>query len=241
MASQIWRDCKLFMGAYDLSGDMSAHTLEVKADLPEGTVFGDAARRRVAGGLKTVTSKHEGIWKGGVDGVLFERVGAALVPVTICPQAGDEGELGFFFNATAATYSPGATVGELMRFSVDCEGSDGSDLVRGTVGLNGTKTSTGTGTVFTLGAVGATQKLYAALHVTSISGTATPTFTAKVQSAVTSFATITDQITFGAMTAIGSEMAVPVAGAITDTFWRVSWTISGTNPSFKAVVVIGIQ
>lgn len=243
MASQIWRDCKLFMGAYDLSGDMNAHALEYKADILEATVFGDTAKRRT-GGLMGVTSKHEGLWTGGagaVDDALFASIAAANQPLTVCPLTGAEGELAYFFNAKMAQYSPGGKIGELLRFSVNSEGGDGSDLIRGSVALNGTKTATGNGTIYNLGAVGATQKLYAALHVTSASG-GTPSLTCAVQSAATGgFGSPTTRITFGAKTAIGSEMAAPVAGAITDAYWRATWTISGSTPSFRAVLLIGIK
>jgi len=32
-----------------------------------------------------------------------------------------------------------------------------------------------------------------------------------------------------------------VAGPITDEWWRVSYTIGGTNPSLAVVVIVGIQ
>ena len=42
-------------------------------------------------------------------------------------------------------------------------------------------------------------------------------------------------------TGIGYQSANPVAGPITDQYWRVSWTISGSTPSFTFVVSLGIQ
>ena len=45
--------------------------------------------------------------------------------------------------------------------------------------------------------------------------------------------------TLTAATAAGSEL-VSLAGPLTDTFYRVDWTISGTTPSFSFAVVVGI-
>ena len=47
-----------------------------------------------------------------------------------------------------------------------------------------------------------------------------------------------DQITFTASTAISAQWATPVAGSITDTWWRASWgSVTGT---FAFVVVVSI-
>ena len=100
------------------------------------------------------------------------------------------------------------------------------------------RTATGNGTAVQVGAVASGRQMYAALHVLSVSGTATPTLTVKVQSDTVGFGSATDQITFTAATAVGGQIS-RVAGPITDDYWRASWTISGTNPSFLFVVVVG--
>ena len=48
-----------------------------------------------------------------------------------------------------------------------------------------------------------------------------------------------DRITLTNFTAIGAQYS-SVAGAITDTHVRVNYTISGTNPSFKTFITVGI-
>ena len=49
-----------------------------------------------------------------------------------------------------------------------------------------------------------------------------------------------DRVTFTAQTAKGAQFSSAV-GAITDTYWRALWTVSGTSPPFQTRVVIGIQ
>lgn len=241
MSVQILRDSKLFLDGYDFSGDMSALALAYGAELQDNTTFGMDTRSRL-GGLKTVTVQHEGFWNGGangVDDVLFGKIGVASVPMTIAPMTGAEGELAYSFLSNLGQYTPGATVGEMLRFSVSGEAS--GELVRGSILLNATKTLTGNGTAFNVGAASSTQKLYAALHVIAASGTS-PTLDVKVQSDDASgFGTPTDRITFSQATAIGSQWATPVNGAITDNWWRINYTIGGTGPSFTFVVFIGIQ
>lgn len=243
MAPYILANAKLWLAEFDLSGDMNAIAVDYKAELVDDTTFGSGGTRVRKGGLKVVTVDGEGYWNGGAGGVddaLFAKVGVANVPLTIAPESGGEGQPGNGMLAIVGDYSPGGEIGEMLPFTVSVE-SDG-DLVRGTIMLNRTATASGnSGTALQLGAVGATQKLYAALHVIAASGAA-PTLDVIVKSDdVVGFGTPTNRITFGQKTAVGSEWAAPVAGAITDTFWRVDFTIGGAGPSFTFVVLVGIQ
>lgn len=246
MAAKVWTDVRLFWDAYNLSGDINALALNYGVELGDATVLLDASRRRRAG-LKTIAFQHEGFVNYGVDQVddaLFNDIAVANVPMTICPHnSGAEGEIAFFFNGLAGQYQPGGTVGEMHRFSVSGEADDGRDLIRGTVLNNATRTVTANGTAFNLGAVSATQKLYAVLHVFDPVAGSLPTLDVKIQSDDASgFVSPIDRITFAQKTNKGSQYATPVAGAITDTWWRAVWTIGGTGgPSFPFVVVIGIQ
>jgi len=243
MALQVMRDCKLFVGGYDLSGDMNAHAIDFKADTVDTTVYGDTSHRRISG-LKTISSKHEGVWQAGVglvDDVLFANLGLKDVPFTICPQTGAEGEPCYSFDALQASYAPGMKMADALRFSIMAEGSDGSNLIRGSILHNAAKTVTGTGTIFNLGAVSSVQKLFGFLHIVAASGT-TPSVIVKIQSAPSvGFSAPTDRITFNSATGIGYQSSTPLAGAITDAYWRVSYTIAGTTPSFRFITTMGIQ
>jgi len=107
--------------------------------------------------------------------------------------------------------------------------------------VNGNLTATGTGAAMKLGPVAEGQQLYAAMHVLSASGT-NPTLVMAVQSATAQvFGTRTERLVFPQVIAPGGWWATPVAGPITDEWWRVSYTIGGTNPSLAVVVIIGIQ
>jgi hypothetical protein len=95
--------------------------------------------------------------------------------------------------------------------------------------------------VYALGAATATQHLYGVLHVLAVSGT-NPTLDVVIQSDdAEGFASGTTRGTFTQKTAVGSQFLTPVAGPVTDTHWRCTWTIGGTNtPSFTIALVVGI-
>jgi hypothetical protein len=112
-------------------------------------------------------------------------------------------------------------------------------LIRGTVDTASTIAATGSSTGAQLGAVSATQRVWAVVHFLTAGGT-TPSITVKVQSDNNSgFTSPTDRITFTAATTKGGQFGSAV-GAITDDYWRATWTVSGTNPSFQTRIIIGI-
>lgn len=243
MANQILKDARLWIGAYNFSGDANALAFEHQAEMQDDTSLEDSARSRLAG-LKSVALQCEGMWNSGAAGggfieELLEQVGLQDVPATVCPIAGAaEGDRAFTFLAAHADYQRGGTVGELFRFSAGAQGR-GVPLVRGELLHNATRTVTGNGGARQLGALTAAQKLYASLHVLTVSGT-NPSLTVVVQSASDqAFTTPNARITFGAKTAAAHDWS-SVAGAVSDTWWRVNYTISGTTPSFLFVVAAGI-
>lgn len=241
MASLVLRDAKILIAGHDFSGQMNAVALEYSADMLDETAFG-ATTRINKGGLKSVVGSAAGHWDSAsttaVDPVLFARIGTADVPVVISPDGGQASEVAYLLRAIHAEYSVGGAVGELLPFSVSMEGSGGQPLIRGTMMHNASATGNVTGTAYQLGAVSATQFLYAALHVFSGSGA----FTVLVQSSADqAFTTPNTRITFATVatgTAVASEWATRVAGSITDTWWR----ISATNPATRNfAVAVGIQ
>lgn len=235
MAKQIVRDAKVFLGGFDISGSLNAVALEYGADLKDATTLGQDSRQRL-GGLKTVAANVAGLWEGGtdaIDEILFGNVAVQDQPFSVSPTGAVEGDVGYTFKSVQSKYAPAGQHGEILKFSAEAEAA-GAPLVRGKVLHNAQRAATGTGTVVTLGAIAAGQSLYAALHVLSVTGSVT----AKVQSAPTAgFAAPVDRIAFNAAAAKGAQWG-SVAGAVTDAYWRVSYTIV-TGPVLF-VVVAGI-
>lgn len=244
MSIDILRDCKLWLDRFALHGDMNALGITLASDLQNNTTFGMTTRSR-AGGLKTVVARHEGFWNGGtdqVDEVLFNRLGLADVPMTIAPQTGAEGEVAFSFKSTESEYAPGGAIGEMHRFSVGGESSSGP-LVHGVILRNVSLAAAATvnGSAFLIGAASATQRLYAAVHVLSLTGGGT--LDVKIQSDdAVGMASPTDRITFAQVSAGANRSQwAELAGPVTDTYYRVVTTLAGAAPTADVIVVFGIQ
>jgi hypothetical protein len=243
VATQVLTNAKVWLDSYDLSGDLNAVAIEQGVDQQEATTFGNDTKITKPG-LKNVKASLAGLINLGAglsEEFLSSKIALADVPMSVGPTTGSEGEPGFSFLSGIASFTPvQGNVGDLMKFKLDAAATS-ARLVRGTIVHNPARTATGNGTVFNIGAVAAGQFLYAVLHVPAISGG--PSVTVKVQSAPTvGFASPTDRITFTAVTVKGSQWAAPIAGAITDAFWRATWTFSGgASPSITFIVNVAIQ
>ena len=240
MPIEVLSDARLYMAGRDFSGVMSSLAVAYGSQLKEARVFGDKGIRRISG-LTDVALSHAGFFDAEtVDIDLHANIGVDNVPITAAPNDGAEGKIAYIFQAAHGEYAPAAEVGELHGYTVTAVGSGGDRLVRGTILGNGVQTATGEGTAFQVGAVSASQKLYAALHVFATGGT--PTLDVTVESdALEAFGSPTTKITFAQKTAVGSQWATPVAGTIDDDWWRIAFTIGGGSPSLTFIVTIGIR
>lgn len=245
MPSVILTDAKLYVAQFNVSGDLNTIKLITGADLKESTAFGATYRTFQGGGalMKTELAGAGYVQSGAsaVETALHGNLGVDSVPITVAAEGGDVGEPCRFFKGVADVYDPALQIGDLYKFNVSAKSSGlsgNNPLVRGTIMEDGktSRTTASNTATQTLGAVSATQKLYAALHLIAFNGT---DITFVVKSAVTDFGTISTRGTFTQNTAVGSEYLTPVAGATTDTFWRIYYT--GTFTSFSAVIVLGIQ
>ncbi len=234
---------KLLWDGYDFTADWNTVDLTLSRDALDDTALPDTARS-VLGGIRSLSLAASGFADLGAatnEGIANSHWGSTGKVLTMMPYDADEGEIAYTSKGTELEYSLGGTVGEMFPISISAL-SSATEIVRGTIMGTGAQVATGTGTELQLGAVGATEYLYGTLHCTAVSGTNTPTITVKIYSAAASgMAGKTERIGFTATTAIEAQWATPVAGAITDTWWRVDWTVSGTNPSLTIYCTVGIQ
>ena len=242
MATFVLTDGRLFLDGFDLSSHTQSVTLELTADDVDVTPINSGGFRSRIAGLSDATLSANGFFEAGSakpDALLGVSSGAELIgTVSATSSAGDNA---YFLKSRNFTYNIGGAVGDAMPFSIN--NSNSSDrAVKGTIMVDDSAnlTATGNSTGRELGAVAASKSLFVAAHVVSISGTSTPTLALKVQSDDNSgFTSATDRITLTNFTAVGAQYA-KVAGAITDTHFRVNYTITGTNPSFKTFITVGI-
>lgn len=245
MSTLVFTDVKAYLDKWDISGDANKVKLTETVDTKEDSTFGFPWHTFKPGPRK-VNLKMEGLEQFGtgqttIDGRLQNKFAVGDVPIVISPDGGDFGEVAYMFNAISGQFERNLQWGELAKFTLDANNyGNGSQipLVRGFIIEDGKtlRSASGNSATLNLGPVAAGQKVYMTVLVLSCTGT-NVTFTLK--SAVTDFATITSRVTSTAIGAAIAEIETPVAGPITDTFWRVFW--SSAVPSFNAVVFVGIQ
>jgi hypothetical protein len=240
MAPLVLTNAKILMGGYNLSGYSNNVALNSEVEMLDDTVFGTSGTRSNKPGLKNITFTAGMFWDTALDAMMFGRIGATSEVISCAPEGNVEGDTSYLFKAFQGVYNPmGGGVGEIMRGDLDGKAA-GVPLVRGYLMATGAKVASGNGTGGLYGAVSATQRIYSALHVVAISGSAVPTITCIIESDdAAGFATPTTRLTHDAMIAIGSNWK-EAAGPITDTYWRAKWTVSGTNPSLTIFWSFGI-
>lgn len=234
MAETIVTNSKFWFEGYDMSGDMNALAISHSANLQENTALGDSFVSRLAG-VKTASIQHEGYWNDTPDEQFFSKIGATNAVMSMSPEDGADGERAYIMQCPLAEYSPGGSFGDMFAFSIS--GDADGELVRSTIMASVTSSSSSNGTARQLGAVSATQKLYATVHcLTQVGSTLDVVIQSDDNGGMSSPVT---RGTFTQITGIGAQWLTPVNGAITDDYWRVNYTISGG--SFTFIVVIGIQ
>jgi hypothetical protein len=237
-------DAKTYLDSADMTGYSNKVSLDAKAANLDRTTFASNGWNERVAGLWDGDSSIEGFYQAGDNSMPDDQIWGDLgntVPLTSIPTAGTTaGDLAYVARVQECDYTFGAKVGELIAYSLSSKTN--SPIARGKVlhPYGTARTTTGSGTGLQLGAVSAAQRLWANLHVMSISGTSTPTITCTIQSSVdNTFGSPTARISFAAATSIQGQ-ALNVLGAVTDTWWRVIWTISGSSPSFLFNVSAGI-
>jgi hypothetical protein len=235
-------DCFLHVAGYDFTTDTNNAALGVEAAALDATTFGSSGATTLAGGLKSVSLSYSGFWQ--VDGSSDQAVDNQGFPMLGTSQAytfgpvETEGSPAYMFEAMKSSYSHGGGVGELMPFSLAASATSGQGVVRGQLAKSrGNVSATGAiGTGLNLGAVSASQYLYATFHVFT-PGT---TITVVVESDDNSgFTTATTRATIGPLTTSGGTWVTRVAGSITDTWWR--FRVTACTGTFSVAGAIGVQ
>lgn len=244
MAKFVLLDARLFTGGADLSGASNKVELKGEAEEKDATNYRSQGWKELLGGLKSAEASAGGQWEAGdpslVDDAAWAQLGGRGA-WTVAPTEANVGNLAWFSRFLQADYSLGDAVGEIAPWTAS--GKSTWPLVRGQFAHPpGTpRTAAGDGQAVELGEVAARRRLYAALHVLSVAGTDAPTLTVTVESDVDdTFAAPSEVLAFTPATAAGGQLVRTVGDPITDTWYRVTWDVAGTNPSFMFVVALGI-
>lgn len=244
MAKFVLTNVRLFAVGADLTSASNKVELASEMEEKDTTNYASNGWKERMAGLGSAEISGEGQWEAGsaalVDDASWSQLGG-VGPWTVCPADASVSSLAYLTNALRCDYKLGDAVGEVAPWTGTAKSS--WPLVRGQIAHPpGTaRTATGSGTVLNLGALTAGQRLYAGLHVLSAAGT-TPSLTVTVESDdAAGMASPTTRLSFTAATAAGGQILRTDGTAITDTHYRVAWTISGTSPSFMFAVSLGIR
>ena len=243
MAVQYWQDMSILVDDLELACNAKSASLSTEVTPLDTTSLCSNGWTESIGGLKSGSVNIElmqDVDADSVDATLFPLLGTAGVPKSVCTASAD-GSVAYLLKSIPLSYTPvSGAVGELASATISGSSSTGP-VVRGLLihPSNVARTSSGTGTGRQIGAVAAGKKVYAALHVLAASGTS-PELDVIVQSDDNAgFTSPTTRLTFSTATGRTSEL-LSAAGAITDDYWRVSYTIAGTSPSFTFAVTCGV-
>lgn len=246
MAVQAITGAQVALADYDASCTLKSFAVEATAEELDTTAVCTTGWREMIAGLKSWTLSADGMLDfaaAGQDEILGMdgTFGGALTPVTVAPAGGALAALAYTGQALHVNYQILGGVGELAPFSLSAVGK-GLPLVRGQVmhASSAAETATGAATGYQLGAVSATQSIFLGLHVLAISGT--PTVAVILESDDNAdFTSATTRITSASYSAATGAEFQRVAGAITDDYWRIRWTVTGgSTPSVTFLAVVGI-
>lgn len=255
MSTLVFTDAKIYLGGYNLSGYTNETDIQMPPAMLNNTVFGMSTMSNRPGlhDLKANVKGFNDFTIGlppsphptptsSVDSVLQARIGAVEEVFSVAPVGNAELDLAYFFKGVNGKYDPmSAAHGQLVPFAIDVSAT-GIRAIRGyTLGL-GTKIATGQSAAGKqiVGGTLAGQLLYAALHVVAAAGT-TPTLDAIIQSDDNAgFSSPTTRLTFPQFTTSVGASWQSLAGPITDDYYRLKWTITGTLPQYTIFGVFGV-
>ncbi len=252
----VLEDMRVWLGGYDISGSLNENHFTLARAENDDSRFGDTIEAKFPGRLQA-TLDHKGFYEslasgaGGVD----EVIGNARVlagsrttwPITICPPYAPaaapaaDGNVCYSILGAQSMYEIGGKHGDSLPYSLKTlprsQGSGGA-VARQVIMLpKATYAATTTGTVQTLGLLGATQVLVGVLHVFAVTG---GSWVLTIESDDNApFATPVVRQTFTAATAITRQAVILQGPVATDTFWRAVLTQTG-GTSCVAAVALGI-
>lgn len=246
MATHVFRGGALYVAEYDFSGVTRSFGLDTEVDALDRTAIGDTTRVSI-GGLRSGAWTSELYYDSNnaippaMEGTLFtyalQSGGSEALIVSYFPGgAAAEDELCYFLRGRPAKLSLPWNLGEVAMLSLSGESAalgqvnPAQSVVQGRLSARGAAVSaSGVGTGRQLGALTSARQAVAMTgHVTDRTGTASVVFT--LQSDDNSgFTSPTTRATSSTISAVGDFGMEVASGVITDDYWRVIYTVTGTG------------
>jgi hypothetical protein len=241
---KVYTDVQALLAEYDISGEANQWSGVTEVDILESRVFNQATVKRDPG-LFSFEGSLAGVNDAYTDGSSIEILDTLIgvkVPASLhlAQNPAAEGDLSVFANGVhAGLPDVGAEQGALDEWTVNLAGD--SPALLGKVLAIGNKTASGnSASGHQFAAVASGQSVYAVLHAY---GATSGTIDVTIESdATNSFSGAeTTRFTFTQVTTTATyQFQTPLAGPITDTWWRAVWT-SAATPDHDISVSLGIR
>lgn len=241
-------NCKIFVGALDLSGDSNSVQLQHGAEMLDDTVFrrvSFGSTRSFKPGLKGVDLNGSLFWNtdGDTDSEQFRQIGISNQVMSVSLVGETEGDIVLFTRGVRGAYNPASgEIGAIVSAQLTAKASN-APLVRGQLMKNATVTVSGTSTGILFGSA-ASKRIYSALHVVApvTAGGGGEQIIGIIESDDNAgFTTPVTRLTHTTLTSRDSDwQSASIGAGITDSYWRAKWTIAGAAPSFSIFWSFGI-
>lgn len=241
MAKSVYTNAGVYFSGYGLSGYLNSVELSMARDAVEVTSFGDSVRNHIPG-LSINTIAASGFYDATlVDAVADANIPSAAEDLVIVAPTRTAGDRAYILAAQLNRYTLGASIGDALEATFAWGSRD--DMVAGYLQNTPatTITATGNGSAVQLGALGADEELWAAVTTIAAPTGTSPTFDLIVESDDNgAMSSATTRATFSQITSSRTHAIQRIAGAVTDDYWRMSWTVGGTTPVYAVAMAFGI-
>lgn len=240
MSKNILRDQRIFIDGYELTSRSNTCQIQASKDIKDATTFGMTDREKLSG-LRDFTFGAGGFMDPDVaDLAIWSSLDGADITVTVTPNTLSVGGIAYLMKAVESSIQILGAVGEVSPFQIGAAGD--SLMTKGAIMvLPSTAITAGGGSAVQQNSnAGIGKKLKLAIHVLGISGTATPSITFTLKSSqVVGMTSPTTIVTIPAINAVSGIYSEAILAA-TDTYFQLSWTVTGTTPSFSVMASISI-
>ena len=225
--------CQVLAGGVDLSGQANQVTVSPSAVMLDATTYDSGGNSEFRPGLRSIQGTISTFLNETAAGTAMDVGTQGIVLTTTLTN--DQASAGYSYDSISMQAGDEYAIGQLLRRNHSFQGT-GRAFAGSLLLPKAARTAGGNGTGAELGAVSATQRVYASLHVLSVTGG--NVVATVVSDDNGSFTSPTTRLTFTTRTTVGSE-TLSAAGAIADTHWRVTWTQTASTATFA--VLVGIQ
>ena len=238
MAAQVLTNVQLLLGSYDISAYAAGFDIGSEVEMKEANNFAALGYSVKLPGATTGTATING-WTDFATGAVgqqyrFAQLGTqqalSILPNGTASVAGDSVQ--FIRGILSKLMTNTGGTGDVAAFNLQVTGDNAE--VDGFVGVPLGARSTLAGTAVQIGPTFATERVWAAVHVTAAVGTNLAV--TLVSSTTNLMPTPTTRLTFATTSAVGWQF-ISAPGPITDTWFQVVATSTG---SFTYAVVMGV-